>query len=108
MIKERFLPAEVAAHVAVQAPKLGDVHPGVFCAGIEYPDLVLGATNYILYWRTLPWDHAPGVLLAAEAGFVSVRPDGSPYEPHSTASGLLVAPADLAAELREHLLGPTH
>lgn len=105
VIKERFLPADVARSVTARAPQLGTVHPGVLCAGIEYPDLALGRTNYVLYWRTLPWDHAPGVLLAAEAGFVSIRPDGSAYEPHSTASGLLVAPAAIAAELRERLLG---
>lgn len=105
VIKGRFLPPDVKQQVTQRAPELGNTHPGVNCAGIEYPNIATGATDYILYWRTLPWDHAPGVLLATEAGCVGLRPDFSPYEPHSNGSGLLVAPVSIADELLEHLLG---
>lgn len=68
-------------------------HPGRHAAGIEYPDIAEGALDFILYWRTLPWDHAPGSLLVAEAGGVSARLDGSPYRPEAPGGedGLLVA-----------------
>lgn len=108
VIKDRFLPDNTRHHVHRQAEGLGPVHPGVNCAGIEYPDLVTGRTNYILYWRTLPWDHAPGVLLATETGCAAIRPDASPYRPHSPQPGLLIAPGHLAAELRRRLLDPEH
>ncbi len=108
VIKDRFLPDDTRHHVHRQAEGLGPVHPGVNCAGVEYPDLVAGRTDYILYWRTLPWDHAPGVLLATETGCAAVRPDAAPYRPHSQRSGLLIAPGHLAAELRRRLLEPEH
>jgi fructose-1,6-bisphosphatase/inositol monophosphatase family enzyme len=45
----------------------------------------------VFYWRTLPWDHAPGVLLVEEAGAMVRRLDARPYEPTQRASGLLAA-----------------
>jgi len=35
--------------------------------------------DFMLFWRTLPWDHAPEVPLLQEAGGVAERPDTSPY-----------------------------
>ncbi len=105
VIKYRFLPGDVRRHIREQAPALGPLEPGVDCAGIEYPALATGVTDYIVYWRTLPWDHAPGVVLAGEAGCAARRPDGSTYEPHSRDSGLLVASSGLLEELRRTLFG---
>jgi len=45
----------------------------------------------VLFWRTLLWDHDPGVLLLLEAGGVARRPDTSPYRPADTCPGLFVA-----------------
>ncbi|MBM6400971.1 inositol monophosphatase family protein [Phycicoccus sonneratiae] len=61
------------------------------CCGVDYPKLVEGATDYIVYSRSNPWDHAPGTLLVTEAGGAVVHPDGSPYGPRSTRPGLVVA-----------------
>lgn len=48
--------------------------------------------DFALYWRTLPWDHAPGVLFLEEAGGFAMRPNGSAYRAADHArSGLLVA-----------------
>lgn len=48
--------------------------------------------DFVLYWRTLPWDHAPGVLFLQEAGGSAIRPDGSEYlVSNHDKSGLLVA-----------------
>ena len=38
------------------------------CCGVDYPKLVEGEADYLLYSGTKPWDHAPGSLLLAEAG----------------------------------------
>ena len=51
------------------------------CAAEQYPRLVLGENDLTLFWRTLPWDHAPGTLFLEEAGGRIARLDGSPYRP---------------------------
>ena len=50
-----------------------------------------GRADHALYWRTLPWDHAPGSLLAQEAGLVVARLDGSAYRPWDARFGVLTA-----------------
>ena len=64
----RFLPPDLRAAVARRAPAVGAVLPGFACAGREYPAVVAGEQHFALFWRTLAWDHAPGVLFAQEAG----------------------------------------
>lgn len=49
------------------------------CAAEQYPRLALGENDVSLFQRTLPWDHAAGVLWLNEAGGMAARPDGSPY-----------------------------
>ena len=44
-----------------------------------------------MFWQTLPWDHAPGVLIAQESGCHVARLDGSGYQPGQTRGGLLAA-----------------
>ena len=56
------------------------------CAGIEYLEILSGRTDFSLYRRTKPWDHAAGALMLAEAGGGAVRFDGQPYAPGSADS----------------------
>ncbi len=49
------------------------------CAAEQYPRLVLGVNDISVFERTLPWDHAAGVLFVNEADGRAARPDGSPY-----------------------------
>ena len=49
------------------------------CAAEQYPRLALGVNDLSFFERTLPWDHAAGVLWLNEAGGKCARPDGSPY-----------------------------
>lgn len=77
--------------LAVAADALGQARLLRGCAGWDYYDLVTGATDYVLYRRTKPWDHAPGALIAQEAGMRAARPDGSEYLPGDGGAGLLVA-----------------
>ncbi|MGF1431651.1 inositol monophosphatase family protein [Kitasatospora sp. LaBMicrA B282] len=87
----RFLdPAERAA-VAAAADRFAALGSGTGSAGVDYPDLVEGGLDFIRYQRTLPWDHAPGALLLAEAGGTARRLDGTAYQVTDTRTGLLVA-----------------
>jgi fructose-1,6-bisphosphatase/inositol monophosphatase family enzyme len=61
------------------------------CCGVDYPRLIEGEADYILYARSHPWDHAPGSLLVTEAGGFVSHPDGTPYTPRSHRPGLVVA-----------------
>ncbi|MEH1012041.1 inositol monophosphatase family protein [Micromonospora sp. CPCC 206060] len=87
----RFLPPPLRERVEAGIGRLGDVHDGQHCAGREYLDLLTGDQQFVLFWRTLPWDHAPGVLLVREAGGVARRFDGTEYHPGDDRRGLLVA-----------------
>ena len=78
------LPADIGRNV-----------PAIGSAGVEYGALVQGQIDFLLYWRTLPWDHAAGALMAAEAGLTVARPDGTAYEPGDGRQGLLSAPPEL-------------
>lgn len=51
------------------------------CCGVDFPQLVTGHADYILYSRTKPWDHVPGTLLTREVGGEVSRRDGADYLP---------------------------
>ena len=66
------------------------------CCGVDYPQLVEGAADYALYRRAMPWDHAPGSLLLAEAGGFVGTFAGSPYRPQAQPPAGLISAADRA------------
>lgn len=91
-VLRRFLPEALAGHVASVGPQFAQLSSGTGCAGADYPAIVTGIQDFTFYWRTLPWDHAPGVLFICEAGGAAQRLNGSPYRPAQHARpGLLVA-----------------
>ncbi|GAA2169539.1 inositol monophosphatase family protein [Pedococcus bigeumensis] len=61
------------------------------CCGVDYPRLMEGATDYILYARNSPWDHSPGTLMVTEAGGFAGHTDGTPYSPTVLTPGIIVA-----------------
>lgn len=61
------------------------------CAAEQYPRLVLGENDLTLFERTLPWDHAAGVLFVEEAGGKAARLDGSRYLPGDRRTGMIAA-----------------
>ena len=68
-VLRRFLEDQTRQAVEANAPRFGsDLTPATTCAGIEYPRMIEGYADFLLFWRTLAWDHAPGALLLAEAG----------------------------------------
>jgi fructose-1,6-bisphosphatase/inositol monophosphatase family enzyme len=102
-----YLPADLRAYVTERGDLLGAVLPPLHCAGEEYPAIVAGRQDFVLFWRTLPWDHAPGALLVREAGGVARRFDGTEYALGDRRTGLLVAAnEDIWRTVRESLLPP--
>lgn len=91
-VLSRFLPEELRLRITEAKGEFSNLTTGSKCAGFDYPEIAKGAMNFALYWRTLPWDHAPGVLFLEEAGGYVGRPDGSKYKAADHAkSGLLAA-----------------
>ena len=90
-VLRRFLDDPTRAALEASAHRFGDLTPGTTCAGIEYPLIACGVQDFLLFWRTLPWDHAAGALLVTEAGGVARRLDGRDYAPSRPGEGLLVA-----------------
>jgi len=65
------------------------------CAAEQYPRLVLGQNDVAIFERTLPWDHAAGVLFVNEAGGKAARLDGTPYRVNDhTRPGLIGAASE--------------
>ena len=61
------------------------------CAAEQYPRLALGQNDVSIFERTLPWDHAAGVLFLNEAGGKAARLDGSSYRVDDGRLGLIGA-----------------
>ena len=77
------------------------------CAAEQYPRLVLGQNDVAIFERTLPWDHAAGVLFVNEAGGKAARPDGSAYrvDDHARAGLIGASSPALWDEMAERLSG---
>lgn len=63
-------------------------------AAHDYLDLVTGNLHFAHFDRLMPWDHAAGVLMHAEAGGFGRMIDGSPYTPVLHHGAILLAPGD--------------
>ncbi|WP_319459920.1 inositol monophosphatase family protein [Micromonospora sp. RTP1Z1] len=101
----RFLPPDARRSAEAGGRRIGELLPGQHCAGREYLDLLTGEQQFVLFWRTLPWDHAPGTLLVRQAGGVARRFDGADYRPADDGRGLLVAVSEeVWTEVRAALL----
>jgi fructose-1,6-bisphosphatase/inositol monophosphatase family enzyme len=87
----RFLSPRQKVAVEDASARMTHVAHGVAAAGIEYPRITTGTLDFALFWRTLPWDHAPGALLVTEAGGLAAYLDGQRYRPGWSQEGLLVA-----------------
>lgn len=100
------LPDDVRAAIRPESADVMHLAPPM-SAAIGYVALLRGDTDAALFWRTHPWDHAPGSLLLEESGGAARRLDGAPYGPDVEGKGLLaVRDARTWAPLRELVLGP--
>lgn len=74
-------------------------------AGATYRRVLLGEDDFIVYWRTNAWDHAPGTVLVREIGGSVTRWDGDDYRVDDSRTSLLVAAnARTSATVRATLL----
>ena len=76
------------------------------CSAWEYRALCTGAMAFTLTEGLMPWDHAAGALIHAEAGGHSALLDGTPYHPAVTEGPMLIAPDPVTwAAIRDALYG---
>ena len=61
------------------------------CSGLEYMAIAHGLAQFSLHSRSLPWDHAAGMLIVAEAGGCGRFLDGSAYDPRIVDRPVLAA-----------------
>lgn len=87
----KYFPEPVRGLVCSRLPRLGWAWD-YRCAAHQYRVLAAGHCDFAVYNRTLPWDHAAGVLLHQEAGGVSGRIDGAAYVAGMLEGGLICAP----------------
>ena len=76
------------------------------CAAYEYRVVAEGLVDFSLHYKLMPWDHAAGILIHAEAGGYSALLDGTPYLPTKFEGGIISAPDRESWQLlRDALLG---
>jgi len=61
------------------------------CGGLEYMAIAQGIAQFSLHSRSLPWDHAAGMLIVAEAGGCGSFLDGAAYDVRVTDQPVLAA-----------------
>jgi fructose-1,6-bisphosphatase/inositol monophosphatase family enzyme len=61
------------------------------CSALEYSAVAHGHAHFSLHSRSLPWDHAAGMLIVAEAGGVVGFLDGAPYDSRIADRAVLAA-----------------
>lgn len=105
----RFIPDEgIRKAVRARADEiLPNRHYRRGCAAYDYRMLATAEWHFAFYWKNMPWDHAPGLLIHSEAGGYSRRMDGSIYRPSELGGGILAATdVDSWNALREPVFGP--
>lgn len=83
---------------------LSPVVDATFCAGVDYPMMLTGELDYLLYLRPKPWDHLPGLLMVRETGGTTLEVNGHPYGPATPKDTTIVAAAtpDVARLVARH------
>jgi len=63
-------------------------------AAHDYIDLVTDVLDFAHFKRLMPWDHAAGVLIHAEAGGYGRMMDGKPYRPVASNGAMLLTSSE--------------
>lgn len=93
-VPDEFEPRGATSMWTLRGHSYGSLPPLIgswVCCGVDYPRLIEGSIDYVLYARNSPWDHAPGALMVAEAGGAVGHQDGSPYQPRELTPGVIAA-----------------
>jgi fructose-1,6-bisphosphatase/inositol monophosphatase family enzyme len=103
-VHTRMMPADSAKDVVARLRNRYEPLASTGAAATEYSAIVRGEKDFVIYYRLLPWDHAPGTLAVTEAGGAAVHLDGSPYAPLSPNQVTIVAASpELASTIRTWL-----
>lgn len=89
-LSTKYLPRDLRPAAIEGARKLGPSRASG-CAGYDYRAMIRGDYQFAFYYRTLVWDHAPGILIVSEAGGLAQRYGGGPYSAKQDATGLICA-----------------
>jgi fructose-1,6-bisphosphatase/inositol monophosphatase family enzyme len=100
-----MMPRDAARDVVSRLRGKFEEHPSTGSAATEYSAILRGDKDFVIYYRLLPWDHAPGALAVAEAGGVTLHISGEPYGPLSSNQVTIsAATAELAETVRGWLI----
>ena len=86
----RYMASPMREAVLLALPSFGSTIE-LRCAAHGYRLLAMGQCHAGLFLRTLPWDHAAGVLIFQEAGGHAAQLDGTAWRPDDVQGGLLLA-----------------
>ena len=103
-VHTRMMPTDTAR--AVMDALRGTYEPfaSTGSAATEYSAIIRGEKDFVIYYRLLPWDHAPGALAVTEAGGAAVHLSGDAYAPLSgNQVTIFAATRDLAESIRSRL-----
>jgi fructose-1,6-bisphosphatase/inositol monophosphatase family enzyme len=101
----KFMPKDLAQDL--ERRREGHVRETpILCAAHQYTRLCRAQKDYDVYYRLMPWDHAPGALILREAGGVSRHPDGRDYQVSARREVLLTARSETVwQKVRADLFG---
>ena len=103
-IHTRMMPTAIAREVVGKTDGKYDALPSTGSAATEYSAIIRGEKDFVIYFRLLPWDHAPGTLAVTEAGGAAVHLSGHSYSPLSPNQITIVAATrELADTIRAWL-----
>jgi fructose-1,6-bisphosphatase/inositol monophosphatase family enzyme len=97
-IHTRMMPAGDAREVLQKIRGKYESRPSTGSAATEYSAILRGEKDFVIYYRLLPWDHAPGALAVTEAGGSALHLSGKPYAPLSPNQITIVAATPELAE----------
>ncbi|HWI29272.1 MAG TPA: inositol monophosphatase [Stellaceae bacterium] len=101
----RSLAGPRAAKVLGDSGRVGEVQ-NLGSSALEYNAIALGRAHFSLHSRSLPWDHAAGLLIVREAGGIAGFADESGYNPRILDRPVLAAANRAVWETVRSVVGP--
>ena len=103
-IHTRMMPRDAAREVLEKMRGKYAPLPSTGAAATEYSAIARGEKDFVIYYRLLPWDHAPGALAVTEAGGAAIHLTGDSYAPLSPNQvTIFAATTELAETVRAWL-----
>lgn len=97
----QFARPELARHLEPLRKRLTQLK-SLRCAGHEYLRMLDAESDFSLFTKIMPWDHAPGVLLLREAGGAEATLSGAAYDPSRPREAAMVLGCTAAFTKRLH------